>query len=67
MTRLIFSRRQLLVALVMTRRVVVVFKPELKLETLLLMAWLGSEFINATAEYGVCFWALIQKYRRFEA
>ena len=67
MTRLIFSRRQLLVALVMTRRVVVVFKPELKLATLLLMAWLGSEFINSTADYGVCIWALIQKYRRFVA
>ena len=65
MTRLKISRRQLLVALVIARRVVVAFKPEIKFATLLLMAWLGSEFINATAEYGVCFWALIQKYRRF--
>ena len=67
MTRLMISRRQLLVALVIARRVVVVFKPEFKLATLLLMAWLGSEFINNTAEYGICFWALIQKYRRFVA
>ncbi len=67
MTRLMISRRQLLVALVMARRVVVVFKPELKLATLLFMAWLGSEFINSTADYGVCIWALIQKYRRFGA
>ncbi len=67
MTRLKISRRQLLVALVIARRVVVAFKPEFKLATLLLLAWWGSEFINSTADYGVCIWALIQKYRRFVA
>lgn len=65
MTRLKISRWQLLVALVIARRVVVAFKPEIKLATLLLMAWLGNEFLNSTADYGVCLLALVQKYRRF--
>ncbi len=67
MTRLKISRWQLLVALVLARRVVVVFKPEIKLATLLLMAWLGNEYINSTADYGVCILALLQKYRRLIA
>jgi hypothetical protein len=67
MTRLKISRWQLLVALVLARRVVVVFKPEIKLAILILMAWLGNEYINSTAEYGVCILALLQKYRRLIA
>jgi hypothetical protein len=34
---------------------------------LILMAWLGNEYINSTAEYGVCILALLQKYRRLIA
>ncbi len=67
MTRLKISRWQLLVALVLARRVVVVFKPEIKFATLLLMAWLGNEYLNSTADYGVCVLALWQKYRRLIA
>ena len=64
MTRLKISRWQLLVALVIARRVVAAYKPEIKLATTLLMAWLGNEFLNSTAEYGICILALFQKYRR---
>lgn len=67
MTRLKISRWQLLVALVLARRVVVAFKPEIKLATLILMAWLGNEYLNSTADYGVCILALLQKYRRLIA
>ena len=67
MTRLKISRWQLLVALVLARRVVVVFKPEIKLATLLMLAWLGNEYLNSTADYGVCILALLQKYRRLIA
>jgi hypothetical protein len=64
MTRLKISRWQLLVALVIARRVVAAYKPEIKIATMLLMAWVGNSFLNTTAEYGVCLLALVQKYRR---
>ncbi len=64
MTRLKISRWQLLVALVIARRVVAAYKPEIKIATMLLMAWVGNSFLNTTADYFLCGVALFQKYRR---
>jgi hypothetical protein len=65
MARLILSKRKLLVALVLTRRVAAQYKPEIKLLSLLFTTFVGFKFFNSeVAEFTLCGAALIRKYAR---
>lgn len=56
-------RLRLVIILCVLRGVVARFKPEIQLTTLLLTAYVGSEYFASTTEYSVCIWALCRKYR----
>lgn len=57
------SKRKLLIALVLTRRVAAIYKPEIKLVTFLLTALIGNKFFDSeTVELIVCSAAVARKY-----
>ncbi|MBL7817269.1 MAG: hypothetical protein JNL70_19760 [Saprospiraceae bacterium] len=63
MARFHLSKRKLLIALVLTRRVAANYKPEIKLVTFLFTILIGNKFINSDiTEFTVCTVALIRKY-----
>ncbi len=63
MVRFKLSKRKLLVALVLTRRVTAIYKPEIKLVTFLLTALIGNKFFDSEAvEFIVCSAAVARKY-----
>jgi hypothetical protein len=55
-------RLRLAIALILLRGVAVRYKPEIQLVSLVLTAHIGNQYFNSATEYGVCFWALFQKY-----
>ncbi len=56
-------RFRVVVILLILRGVALRFKPELQLLMLLSLAYLGNQYITATADYTICGMAILRKYR----
>ena len=56
-------RFRVVVILLILRGVASRFKPEIQLITLVVMAYLGNQFLTTTADYTLCGLALMRKYR----